>query len=194
MTEDQKPSGDEPKKVKKKKSKAKKRLTAKQEAFLVALEGGKTLTDAAIAAGYSRNGAGQSGWNTLKAMREGFREASINLGLTPQTFIEKYVIPGLSATKIDRTKFMGQTTETHIDPDNAERRQSQALYARLMGALKDEKLVVDGVSNTFNIDLRQFPKEMLIAVVRLASGSADRRIPSGGGTLPQRTIDVAPGE
>lgn len=68
---------------------------------------GKTMTQAAIDAGYSDKNPDRSGWQALKTIRQGFRDAVEGLNLTPRVFIEKYVVPGMSATSVQRGSYLG---------------------------------------------------------------------------------------
>jgi hypothetical protein len=55
---------------------------------------GKTMTQAAIDAGYSDKNPDRSGWQALKTIRQGFRDAVEGLNLTPRVFHREICSPG----------------------------------------------------------------------------------------------------
>jgi hypothetical protein len=99
--------GDEPKAGKTKKSKADKPMTNRQVKLVQGMAAGKSASQAAIDAGYSPKRANNSAWQALKTIRAGFQEAAENLGITPQTYMDKYVHPGMQATVVPRGTYMG---------------------------------------------------------------------------------------
>ena len=90
----------------------KKRLTAQQVRLLMNLSEGKTITDAAIAAGYSTKYAGQVGSQALESVRRKMPQILDRLGLTQEALVENYLKPALEAKEKRFFSYMGRVEET----------------------------------------------------------------------------------
>ena len=77
-------------------------LTPQQRKLLKGLAKGMTITDAALAAGYSDKYAGQVGSQALEAIRRKMPEILDKYGLSDDALVEKYLKPALEANE---TKF-----------------------------------------------------------------------------------------
>lgn len=80
-------------------------MSPRETKLLKALRSGKTLTDAAIDAGYAsgtRALASQSGHQALRNLQRRMPEILDDMGLTQEAVVEKYLMPLLDATE---TKF-----------------------------------------------------------------------------------------
>ena len=82
------------------------RLTPQQVKLVVALTKGKTITAAALEAGYSKNYPGQAGSQALEQIRKSAPELLAKHGLTDDVLIEDYLKPMLNA---EETKFFPYT-------------------------------------------------------------------------------------
>jgi hypothetical protein len=79
-----------------------KRLTSRERALVVNLSKGMSLSDAAIASGYSENNARQSGYQAFQVVKEKMPEILEKHGLTDSAVIDKYLLPAMEACE---TKF-----------------------------------------------------------------------------------------
>src|SRR3954471_2230637 len=95
------------------------RLTHKEQAFVQNLTAGKSLTESALAAGYSGKHPGQSGWQALKNIQLKMPELFDRYGLTDEALIEKHLKPLLSATETKFVHVKGKITDTLRVPANA---------------------------------------------------------------------------
>ena len=82
------------------------RLTPKQVKLVLALTKGKSITDAALEAGYTQNYPGQAGSQALDAIRKSAPELLAKHGLTDDVLIEEHLNPMLNARE---TKFFPYT-------------------------------------------------------------------------------------
>jgi hypothetical protein len=87
--------------------------------------------------------------DACRSSMSGFRDAVEGLNLTPRMFIEKYVVPGMSATSVQRGSYLGgfftetdKEGNTVQDPDWTNRIKYKMLFAKLMGATSDDKTKV----------------------------------------------------
>src|SRR5260370_14114753 len=80
----------------------KRKLTTRQQAFVKELAKGRTLTDAAKAAGYKDKNPGQAGYQALAQLRGRVPELLERHGLGEEVLIEKYLKPLLEP---EETKF-----------------------------------------------------------------------------------------
>ncbi len=92
--------------------KPKPKLTPLQLALVKNLVKGMSLSDAAIAAGYSENNARQSGYQALTAIREKAPQILDKHGLSEDALIDKYLRPALDAQETEFAKFQGQITDS----------------------------------------------------------------------------------
>src|SRR5262249_31096224 len=124
----------------------------------------------------------------------------------PRAFIEKYVIPGMEATFVPRGTFnggffsamkkneKGEYEEIH-DPEWGMRHRSNMLFAKLMGAMREEAKAGEGDTNynvTFN--LVNASDDDLRAIIRAGARARSRAgIPDGPGrVVPALPNSVAP--
>lgn len=78
------------------------KLTARQVLLMKGLMKGNTITEAAIAAGYSDKNPAQSGTQAMNLAKKKIPELLEIYGLGPDALIKKYLAPALEATE---TKF-----------------------------------------------------------------------------------------
>ena len=83
----------------KKKPKAKKRLTRKQQKFVNALAAGNSRELAVAQAGYSTKNPDQSAYQALKQVTKKVPELMDELGLTDRALIQNNLVPLLNATE-----------------------------------------------------------------------------------------------
>jgi phage terminase small subunit len=86
-----------------------KQLTNKERAFVRSLAQGRSLTDAALAAGYSSKNPGQSGWQALENIRHKVPELLDRHGPTDEALIEKHLKPLLNATENEVLPTQGES-------------------------------------------------------------------------------------
>ena len=79
----------------------KRRLTPRRVKFVEQLVLGKSLTDAAKEAGYSKKYPGQAGHQALEQIQKTAPELLAKHGLTDDVLIEKYLIPLMNAEKTE---------------------------------------------------------------------------------------------
>ena len=92
--------------------KRKRRKLTPQQALLVKnLAKGMTITDAAKAAGYSENYAGQVGSQALEAIRLKMPGILDRAGLSEETLVENYLKPALSANETKFFQYEGKVTD-----------------------------------------------------------------------------------
>lgn len=181
MSEQQKPAGDEPKRKRKSRARANRQLTVRQTRLVEGMAEGKTIKQAALDAGYTTKTPADSGWKALRNIRQGFHEAADELGITPKEFIKNHIFPLLKAERVQRSFFMGSKQEEYRDVDYAERRQAGALFARLMGALREEKEAGGGdVNYNFTVVNLVQASDDDIASILHAGARASRTIDLGG--------------
>lgn len=89
-----------------------KKLTPKQVAFVKNFVKGMSITDAALAAGYSEKNPGQSGYQVLEQVRMKAPELLERHGLSEDKLIEKYLKPALEAEQTEFAKFEGKITDS----------------------------------------------------------------------------------
>jgi hypothetical protein len=89
------------KRAKARKSKYRRRLTPRRVKFVEQLVLGKSLTDAAKEAGYSKAYPGQAGHQALEQIQKNAPELLAKHGLTDDVLIEKYLIPQMNAEKTE---------------------------------------------------------------------------------------------
>src|ERR1700687_365731 len=87
------------------------KLTPRRARFIKELVKGKSLTQAAVNAGYSEKNAGQSGHQTLTRIQQRMPEVLESHGLTDDILIEKYLKPLMNAKETVFAKFEGEITD-----------------------------------------------------------------------------------
>jgi hypothetical protein len=110
-----------------------KKLTSKERGLVRALSGGKSLTDAAVDAGYSGKNPGQSGWQALHNIQRKMSEILDSHGLTDEVLIEKHLKPLLRATETKFFQFEGEVTDTRRVPALRARAKALDMAFRLKG-------------------------------------------------------------
>jgi|SRR5580658_776913 hypothetical protein len=121
--------------------KKKKALNARQRKLVQTLAKGATITEAAIAAGYSKNRPDQSGSQALKLIGASGAGADFldRMGLTDEVLYQKYIFPLLNAYE---TKFVldkeGNPKAIYDVPDNSTRRYMVDVVCRIKGLYKEE--------------------------------------------------------
>lgn len=88
--------------------KKRQKFSVRQKKLLKELGTSKTITEAAIKAGYPAKNAGQSGSQALKAMRGRVPDLMDRVGLTEEHLIEKHLKPLLEANEV---KFVREVAE-----------------------------------------------------------------------------------
>lgn len=116
------------------KSGKKHRLSPRQHALIKARVSGKTLKEAAIAAGYSPKHAASSAFQALKQLNGRVPELMDELGLSERALIEKYLKPLLSAKITKHFQHNGKVKDARHYADNDTRRQSLDMAFRLRGS------------------------------------------------------------
>lgn len=89
------------KRAKSRKPKKRRHLTPRRVKFVTQLTLGKSLTDAARAAGYSKDYPGQAGHQALEQIRKTAPDLLAAHGLTDDVLIEKYLMPLMNAEKTE---------------------------------------------------------------------------------------------
>lgn len=90
---------------------AKQKLTPQQKLLVKGLVKGLSITDAALAAGYSEKYPGQVGSQALEAIRLKMPEVLERHGLTDDSLVENYLKPALEAQETEFAKFEGRITD-----------------------------------------------------------------------------------
>ena len=93
------------------------RLTLRQKKLRKVLPTSRTLTEAAIKAGYSPKNAGQSGYQALQAMRGRVPDIMDRMGLSEEVLIEKHLKRHLVAKKTVYVR-EGKRVRAHTHEDN----------------------------------------------------------------------------
>src|SRR5690349_5094799 len=116
-----------------------KRPTKRQEALLKNLAMGMSQTDAAIAAGYSKKFAGQSGHQALRQIAKTWPEWLYEVCGTPEAVIEKYIIPLMNAKETKAFNNNGEVVYSRPMINWGARYKGLDIYCRIAGAYQDEK-------------------------------------------------------
>ena len=117
-----------------------KQLTHREQGFVRNLIKGKSLTQSAIAAGYSDRHPGQSGWQALKNIQLKVPELLNQHGLTDEALIEKHLKPLLNATEVKHFQHNGEVTDSRRVPDNPTRLKALDMAFRLHGSYSPRKM------------------------------------------------------
>jgi hypothetical protein len=110
-----------------------KKLTTKERGLVRGLSSGKSLSRAAVDAGYSRKNPGQSGWQALHNIQRKMSEILDSQGLTDEVLIEKHLKPLLKATETKFFQAEGRVTDTRRVPALHTRRKALDMAFRLKG-------------------------------------------------------------
>jgi phage terminase small subunit len=114
----------------------KKKLTPKERALVKNVSKGKSLTAAAIAAGYSDKNPAQSGFNAMQAIQRKMPDLMDKLGLSDETLINKHLKPLLAAKE---TKFFAfrkvVTVKSKKEGEKDSERVEQIIQEREVAAL-----------------------------------------------------------
>jgi hypothetical protein len=181
MSEEQKPVGDEPKPVKKKRVPG--ALTAKQKKLIKAMIKAETFTQAAEMAGYSDK---SNAHHALTNIREKMPELLDRMGLTDESVIEQHLKPGLLAME---TKFFADKGIVLQREDViawGERRGYLDMLWKLKGKYaRDQQDPPSGttINNTMHINVTVKGDDDLRAILRLAASSGQRSGSSESGVV-----------
>jgi hypothetical protein len=93
----------------------KRKPTPRQQQFVKGIAKGKTLTQAALDAGYSPNHPAESGYQALNALRGRMPALLEKHGIGEDTLIQKYLVPLLDAHE---TKFFPQGITMQVEAKN----------------------------------------------------------------------------
>lgn len=114
-------------------------LTPRQNLLVKNLAKGKTLTAAAINAGYSPNGAAQTATNALEAIARKAPSMLERLGLSEESVTEKYLKPALEAHETKFFQSDGKVTDSRRVVAWGPRLTALDLYYRLSGSYKSDQ-------------------------------------------------------
>lgn len=117
------------------------KLTIRQSrmAKIISEHKAKTVTEAAVLAGYSPKNAGQSGYQALEAIKARTPEVMAECGLNLKSVIQNHLIPQLHATETKIIAHEGAITDYVILEDNTTRRYSTRTALELLGAFPTEQ-------------------------------------------------------
>src|SRR5262249_37504342 len=116
-----------------------KKLNPRQSALVKNLAQGKTITEAAKAAGYKSKYPGQAGSQALKQIRKTWPEILEQQGLTPESVTEKYLIPLMNATECKVVQHNGKFIKSKPMIAWGPRYSGLDIYFRISSAYPDEK-------------------------------------------------------
>jgi hypothetical protein len=111
-----------------------KSLTTKQRGLVRALSAGKSVTQAALEAGYSAKNPGQSGWQALQNVQRKMSELLDEHGLTDEVLIEKHLKPLLKASESKFFHVRGRIRATRRVPCLNTRIKALDMAFRLKGS------------------------------------------------------------
>lgn len=172
---------------------SRKNLSVKQIKFMASLEGGSTITKAALDAGYSDKNPGQSGWSALRNIRASLARAADKLGFSPEIYFEKVLYPGMFAMKTERAFFMGSKTFEATEPDYANRAKFAALTAKVFGAARDEVRIKGEITHLHAVDLSGLPDDVIEGIFAVAKERSAGIVEVEGRVLPPTPAGVAAG-
>jgi Terminase small subunit len=118
-------------------------LTPRQSRFAKAFATARTITEAAIEAGYGKKYAGQAGHQALKSILRKGPEAMEEAGLTLTTVIERNLKPLLEWTETKFAQHEGEFTDYVTVPDGAIRLAAADKAFRLLGAYPSEDPILN---------------------------------------------------
>jgi hypothetical protein len=113
--------------------KTKKELTPREVMFLKSFVRTGSQTTAAIASGSPEENARQCGWAMMRRIKGKIGERLAAKGITPDSLIDKVLLPGLEATKKERICYMGTVTQTFEDVDHEQRGKYADRILKLVG-------------------------------------------------------------
>jgi hypothetical protein len=123
-----------------KKPKVKHKLpNARQQALLKNLAKGMTKTEAAVAAGYSKKFASQGAHQALKQIAKTWPETLDKVCGTPESVIEKYILPLMNATARKAFNHNGKVIYSKPMVSWGPRTSGLDIYCRIVGAYRDER-------------------------------------------------------
>lgn len=125
-------------------------LTPQQKLLVKNLIKGKSITDAALAAGYSEKCPGQVGHAALQAIKEKMPQVLAKYGLTDESLIEKYLKPLMEANETKFFAHEGRVTDQKDVIAWGPRRDGLDMAFKLRGDYKAaEKVEGTTVNYTF---------------------------------------------
>jgi hypothetical protein len=110
----------------------------RQEALLKNLAKGMTKTEAAIAAGYSKKFAGQGAHQALKQIAKTWPERLDKVVGTPESVIEKYIIPLMNAKETKAFNHNGKVVYSKPMEAWGPRYNGLNIYCRIAGAYQEK--------------------------------------------------------
>lgn len=128
---------------------------------------GFNVSEAGRRAGYSTPAAAHAAMKSMRPQLIALLDAH---GLGDESLIEKYIKPGLEATKMFRTQSEGMIMEERTDVDYAERRGMLDVVLRLRGSYAPVK--VDAhveTEHTFVVELEDATDEQLKRILRVGA-------------------------
>jgi hypothetical protein len=123
----------------KKKGKARRPLTRREQKLVEHVKSGKSLTAAAPLAGYSDKNPGQSGFQAMENIKKKAPDLFADLGLDDKTFIEKHIIPALNATQTKVALHEGKFKYSKTLVDWGTRARTNELVADMKGLRQKER-------------------------------------------------------
>lgn len=114
------------------------RLTTKEKKLLAGLKQGKTVAAAARDAGYSQKHPRQAGHIAMKAIEQKAPDLFARHGLDDDSFLDKCILPALSATETRTVFSRNRWRYSRPLPDAAARNTANALVARMKGMIREQ--------------------------------------------------------
>jgi hypothetical protein len=113
-------------------------LTPRERALFKNIIKGMSITDAALAAGYSRKWPGQAGFQALKSIQEKATDLFERHGLDDDTFIEKHIKPALRARQTKCFLYVGKIVYSKPLIAWAPRVQMIQLITKMKGMIRED--------------------------------------------------------
>jgi len=132
-------------------------LTPREVMFLKSFAKSGNMTTAAMASGSPEDNARQCGWAMMRRIKTKFGEILIHHEVTPDSIIDKVLLPGLEATKIEHFASNGIVMETREVVDHEQRGKFADRIFKLTG------LVGNGHEDTDHVPAGQVTVNVAIA-------------------------------
>jgi hypothetical protein len=151
------------------KSGKKKRPTTRQAKLVKHMVAGKTQTEAAVLAGYSRKNPRQSAHQAIKQLRKSMPEVLETAGLTNECLIDNYLLPLMNANDTKFFPYMKTvTTVKGRGKDKVEtQEEKQIVTPRTVTAWAARR---DGLDMAFKLKGSYAPKTLEEAQVNVNAG------------------------
>jgi hypothetical protein len=128
-------------------------------------------TDAAIAAGYSKKFAGQSGHQALRQIAKTWPERLDKVCGTPESVIEKYILPLMNATERKAFNHNGKIVYSKPIVAWGPRYNGLDIYCRIAGAYQDERKQETGPTQVIiNTNVKLPDPQMILPVPADSNG------------------------